>query len=97
MDANFWLLSHNKDMFRRSLEDLFYDNSKIPPKLADEIWKRMKIPEHRRALLRNAQYLAKADMAFPGQLASIVAPTLIVWGREDVYHPCLGRGTVRRP
>jgi 4,5:9,10-diseco-3-hydroxy-5,9,17-trioxoandrosta-1(10),2-diene-4-oate hydrolase len=87
MDASFWLLSHNKDMFRRSLEDLFYDKSKIPPKLADEIWERMKIPEHRRALLRNAQYLAKADMAFSGQLASIVAPTLIVWGREDCIIP----------
>jgi pimeloyl-ACP methyl ester carboxylesterase len=87
MDANFWLLSHNKDLFRRSLEDLFYDKSKIPPALVDEIWERMKSPEHRRALLRNAQYLAKIDMAFPGQLGSIVAPTLIVWGREDAIIP----------
>lgn len=87
MDANFWLLSHNKDMFRRSFEDLFFDKNKIPEGMVDEVWSRMKSHEHRRALLRNAQYLAKVDMAFPGILASINAPTLIVWGREDLIIP----------
>jgi abhydrolase domain-containing protein 6 len=87
MDANFWLLSHNKELFIRSLEDLFYDKSKMPQGLADEIWSRMKSPEHRRALLRNAQYLAKVDMAFPELIVSITAPTLIVWGREDRIIP----------
>ncbi len=108
MDANFWLLSHNKDMFTRSLEDLFDDKSKMPEGLADEIWSRMKRPEHRRALLRNAQYLAKVDMAFSGLLASITAPTLIVWGRDDQIIPvsdaerfagmipARGRGDVRQ-
>lgn len=87
MDANFWLLSHNKDMFRRSFEDLFFDKSKIPGGMADEVWSRMKSPGHRRALLRNAQYLSKVDTAFPDMLSSIKAHTLIVWGREDLIIP----------
>lgn len=87
MDANFWLLSHNKDMFTRSLEDLFYDKNKIPEGLADGMWSRMKNPDYRRALLRNAQYLAKADTAFPGLLSAIKAPTLVVWGQEDRIIP----------
>jgi 4,5:9,10-diseco-3-hydroxy-5,9,17-trioxoandrosta-1(10),2-diene-4-oate hydrolase len=83
MDANFWLLTHNKDLFRQSMEEMFFDKGKLTPALLDEMWADMRSPEHRRAVLRNAQYLAKADPAFTDMLESIAAPTLVVWGEED--------------
>jgi pimeloyl-ACP methyl ester carboxylesterase len=89
MDAEFWLLAHNKDMFQRSMEDMFYDKSKLTPGLADATWDSMKSPEHRRAVLSNAQYLAKADPGFSDMLESIAAPTLIVWGEDDRIVPLL--------
>jgi pimeloyl-ACP methyl ester carboxylesterase len=87
MDANFWLLSHNKDMFQRSMEDMFYDKSKLTPALVDSVWAGMKSPEHRRAVLSNARYLARADPEFTDMLETIAAPTLIVWGEEDAIVP----------
>jgi pimeloyl-ACP methyl ester carboxylesterase len=87
MDANFWLLVHNKDVFQRSMEDMFCDKSKLTPELVEEVWADMKSPEHRRAVLRNAQYLAKADPGFPDMLEKIAAPTLIVWGEDDRIVP----------
>ncbi len=87
MDANFWLLSHNKDLFRQSMEDMFYDKSKLTPAMTDAVWESMKSPEHRRAVLRNTQYLAKPDLAFSDMLETIAAPTLIVWGEEDKIVP----------
>jgi 2-hydroxymuconate-semialdehyde hydrolase len=87
MDANFWLITHNKDMFRRSLEDLFFEKDRIQEGLAEEVWSRMKNPAHRRALLRNAQYLAKVDPGFPDLLKAIKARTLVIWGREDQIIP----------
>ncbi|OPY26179.1 MAG: haloalkane dehalogenase [Methanocella sp. PtaU1.Bin125] len=87
MDASFWLLSHNRDMFRRSLEELFFDKNRIPEGVAESVFSRMKNPAHRRAILRNVQYMAKADMAFPDMLKAITARTLIVWGREDRVIP----------
>jgi pimeloyl-ACP methyl ester carboxylesterase len=87
MDAEFWLLAHNRDKFRRSMEDLFYDKSKLTPGMVDSVWDSMKSPERRRAMQRNAQYLAKADPAFSDMLEKITAPTLIVWGEEDAILP----------
>ena len=87
MDANFWLLTHNKEMFQRSMEDMFYDKSKLTPGLVEEVWADMKSPEHRRAVLRNAQYLAKEDPGFADMVEKIAAPTLIVWGEEDAIVP----------
>ncbi len=87
MDAEYWLLAHNKDHFLSALQDLFYDRKKLTDKMADEAWAEMRRPEHRRALLRNAQYLAKPDPDFPELVASIEAPTLIVWGEQDKIVP----------
>lgn len=92
MDANFWLLAHNKDMFKRSMEDLFYDKDRLTSELVEDVWSQMKSPEHRRAVLRNTQYLAKADPDFPGLLESIAAPTLIAWGEEDRILPVSDAG-----
>jgi pimeloyl-ACP methyl ester carboxylesterase len=87
MDAEFWMLAHNKEKFQHSLEDMFYDKSKLTPSMVEEVWGEMKKPEHRRAVLRNAQYLAKPDRDFETMLESITAPTLIVWGEEDTIVP----------
>jgi pimeloyl-ACP methyl ester carboxylesterase len=87
MDANFWLLSHNKDMLKRAMGDMFYDKSKLTPELVEGVWAGMKNPEHRRAVLRNAQYLSRSYPGFSDMLESITAPTLIVWGEEDTILP----------
>jgi abhydrolase domain-containing protein 6 len=87
MDANFWLLTHNKELFQRSMEDMFYDKSKLTPGLVEEVWADLKIPDHRQAVLRNVQYLANVDPGFTDMLENIAAPTLIVWGEEDTILP----------
>jgi pimeloyl-ACP methyl ester carboxylesterase len=87
IDANYWLLSHNKEMFVRSFDNLFYEPGKVPVGLIDDVWLRMKKPEYRRTLLRCSQSLAKVDPAFETSLEAIKAPTLIVWGQDDRIIP----------
>ncbi len=87
MDANFWLMSKNRALYRKSFEDSFADTEQIPEWLVDQGWSMMKNPAYRRAFLRNAQYLSRPDPAFKDALGLIKAETLIIWGTEDHVIP----------
>ena len=87
IDANFWLMSKNRTLYRKSYEDSFHDAEKIPEWLVDMGWSMMKNPSYRRAFLRNAQYLSHPDPDFKDILGSIATETLIIWGADDRVIP----------
>lgn len=87
VDANFWLLSKNVDLYRKALADSFYEAGNLPQWLVDEGWSLLKNPGNRHAYLKNAQYLARHDPRFRELLAEIKARTLIIWGAEDHLVP----------
>lgn len=87
VDTNFWLLSKNQGIYRKSLEESFYDPSKLPEWLVEEAWANMKKPSYRRAFLRNAQLLSRQEPEFKDALSLIQASTLILWGSADRVVP----------
>lgn len=87
MDANFWLMSQNQGIYRKSYDESFFDTAKIPDWLVEEGWASLKRPDYRRAFLRNAQLLAHPDHEFKAVLGSVKAKTLVIWGSQDKVVP----------
>lgn len=87
MDASFWLMSRNKNLYLKSFEEKFSNPDKIPDWLVDESWEMLKSSDYRRAFHRNAQYLARLDPQFSEGLRLVKARTLIIWGAQDQVVP----------
>lgn len=86
-NAGYWLMSHNKEMFRRSVEEMFFDKSMVKESFVNYLWEKMKKPAFRRTLMKNSVYLSHVDPAFEASLAGIKAKTLIIWGLDDAILP----------
>lgn len=92
LDANFWLMSKNKGLYRKSFEEKFFDADRIPDWLVDESWEMLQKPDYRRAVHRNAQLLAHQDPQFRENLKFIQARTLLLWGQDDRVIPVADAG-----
>lgn len=85
--AMYLFISRSKELFKHYAESMFYNKDAIPHDILWQEWARMKLPLYRAALVRNAKNLSLADPAYESSLRSIRAPTLIVWGRNDMIVP----------
>lgn len=85
--AAYWLISKNKEMFKKNCEDSFYNKSAMPPGLVEERWQKMQDPSYRSMLFKNTKYLSKVDPAYQASLKNISCPTLIIWGKDDAVMP----------
>jgi 4,5:9,10-diseco-3-hydroxy-5,9,17-trioxoandrosta-1(10),2-diene-4-oate hydrolase len=87
LNANYWLLSKNKKLFRGMEEDSFFDKSLVTEKMVDQHWSLMKDRAYRRSLQNNVRYISKVDNDYINSLGSIKAPTLVIWGNDDKIVP----------
>lgn len=80
-------MSRSKELFKHFAEGMLYDKDAIPHDILWQEWARMKLPSYRAALVKNAKSLSFVNHAYEVSLKSIRAPTLIVWGRNDMIVP----------
>jgi pimeloyl-ACP methyl ester carboxylesterase len=85
--AMYLFMSRSKELFKHFAEDMFYNKNAIPHDFLWQEWARMKLPLYRAALVRNAKNLSLVDPAYVASLKSIRAPTLIIWGKNDMIVP----------
>lgn len=78
-----------RSVFEQSLHQSVSNQSIITPEMVDRYWELNRMPGNRNATrLRFANWAARG--AHAGQLSSITAPTLIIWGAEDKLIPVAG-------
>lgn len=77
-------MSRSKELFKHYAEGMLYNKEAVPKDLLWQEWARLNLPSYRAALVRNAKNLSLVDPAYEVSLQSIRAPTLIVWGRNDM-------------
>lgn len=71
-----------RSLIEKSIRETVADESIVDDAMIDRYWELLRLPANRRA----APYLFTADRepAMAARLSEIAAPTLIVWGREDL-------------
>lgn len=67
-------------LIKKSLENVYYDHSRITPALTDRYHDLLRREGNRQALLRFFKARKQAD---PKRIPEISVPTLIIWGRHD--------------
>ncbi|HEY3422833.1 MAG TPA: alpha/beta hydrolase [Methanocellaceae archaeon] len=80
-------MSRSKELFKHFAEGMFYKKDVIPHDILWQEWARMKHPSYRAALVKNAKNLSLVDPVYEASIRSIRAPTLIIWGRNDMIVP----------
>ena len=85
--AMYMFISRSKELFKHYAEGMLYNKEAIPHDILWQEWARMKLPSYRAALIKNAKNLSLTDPAYEASLKSVRAPTLIVWGRNDMIVP----------
>ncbi len=81
-----WIIRYMtpKSMIKDNLEQVYFDDSKITPKLVERYYD-LTIREGNRQAFIDA---AKTEMKdYSDRLSSITTPTLILWGKEDIWIP----------
>ena len=81
------LMSRSKGLFMRYAESMFYNTGAVDQDILRQERARLKLPSYRAALTRNAKNLSVVDSTYEASLKSVRAPTLIVWGRNDMIAP----------
>jgi len=74
-----------RSMVERSLRQSVTVQASVTPAVVDRYWELLRHPGNRRATA--VRFAAPRDVATPGQLAAITAPTLVMWGRDDRLIP----------
>lgn len=73
-----------KAFIAKNLREVYYDDSKVSPALIDRYYEMALRQGNRDAFIARAQ-LQRLDQT--EQLKTIEAPTLIIWGKEDLWIP----------
>mgnify|MGYP001203948494 CR=1 FL=1 len=74
-------------MFESSLKTTLYDPAQVTPTMIDRYWELNRYPGNREATMRRFALAHNNHPASREQLATIKAPTLILWGQEDNLVP----------
>jgi len=75
----------SRDWLARKIGELFFDQSKMNPSDVDRAHKVLTARGSARAMVRLSRTARKNHLG--EQLSNIQAPTLLVWGRQDVVTP----------
>jgi pimeloyl-ACP methyl ester carboxylesterase len=79
------LMCGNESMVRDSLREAFFDKSFATPELVDSVFKPI---YGKGGLAATARSYRNADFSFVERnIDKIAAPTLLIWGKEDAFHP----------
>ncbi len=76
-----------RSMFESSLQTTLYDPALVTPTMVDRYWELNRYPGNREATMRRFALAHNNHPASREQLATIKAPTLILWGQEDNLIP----------
>jgi pimeloyl-ACP methyl ester carboxylesterase len=76
-----------RPMVRIGLRQVFYDDSLVTDERVEEYAAPLFRPGAAAAIRSLLNSLGHEGVAFPGVIAQVKAPTLIVWGREDAWIP----------
>lgn len=75
-------------LVRMTLEEVFFDDTKIPADLVEAYTQALELPGAKNALLVTAKYLTQEESPALGQqCAMLTFPTLIIWGEKDEIVP----------
>jgi pimeloyl-ACP methyl ester carboxylesterase len=74
-----------REVVTLGLKQVFYDDAKVTPERIDEYV----APLLRPGALAASQALLRGgmDLGFPGVIAGVKAPTLVIWGEDDTWIP----------
>jgi pimeloyl-ACP methyl ester carboxylesterase len=73
-----------KSLFVKSLKEVYYNDSKVTPELANRYFELFMREGNRRAYVDRAKMKLSSDTLL---LSKVVMPTLIQWGQEDAWIP----------
>ena len=74
-----------RSLVRQSLEQSVSNQSVVTPEAVDRYWELLRYPGNRRATLK--RFSTPYDPLSEAEIASVAAPTLILWGDEDRLIP----------
>ena len=74
-----------RSLIRQSLEQSVSNQSVVTPEAVDRYWELLRYPGNRRATLK--RFSTPYDPLSEAEIASVAAPTLILWGDEDRLIP----------
>lgn len=69
----------------KKIAELFYDRAKMPPGIVDEAFAELSQRRAARAMVKLSKSSRRDHMG--DRLPRIAAPTLVLWGREDIVTP----------
>lgn len=75
----------SREWLERKIGELFYDQSKMNPEDVDRAYKELMDRDHARAMVRLSRTARKNHLG--EELRHVKAPTLIIWGRQDIVTP----------
>ncbi len=79
-----------RSIFESSAKGSYFDPKKVTPAIVDRYWELNRFPGNRDATVWRFSQFAKQKPAELSQLATIKAPTLILWGKQDGVLPVAG-------
>lgn len=74
-----------RSLIRQSLEESVSNQAVVTEEAVDRYWELLRYPGNRRATLK--RFSAPYDPLTEAEIASVTAPTLILWGEEDRLIP----------
>jgi 2-hydroxy-6-oxonona-2,4-dienedioate hydrolase len=75
----------SREWLERKIGELFFDRSKMNPEDVDRAYKELMDRDHARAMVRLSRTARKNHLG--EELRHIKAPTLLIWGRQDIVTP----------
>lgn len=75
----------SREWLERKIGELFFDKSKMNPSDIDRAYQELSARGHARAMVRLSRTARKNHLG--EQLPKISAPTLLIWGRQDIVTP----------
>jgi 2-hydroxy-6-oxonona-2,4-dienedioate hydrolase len=75
----------SREWLQRKIGELFYDQSKMNPDDVERAYKELTDRDHARAMVRLSRTARKNHLG--EELRHVKAPTLIIWGRQDIVTP----------